>query len=192
MMNERGPYNAIAYFDPISALFGCFLSHYPNIPSRWSRITGSVIGGCIASHTQQVISAATTKDPLGANSEEIGFLDGDKTKASSLGMGNIVHLQQDISADSIELKLFLTQSRLKFYEPDVQDLLVHLYQYSVLKTFSDGFDFRNRCFLKPVDEVIFDEKNMHKLIQNKIKTCKKADLINDEVLIRTLPLGYIK
>lgn len=190
-MKEVGPYNAIAYFDPVSALFGCFLAHYSNIPSIWSRFNGAVIGGVVATNTQNVISTATTKDPLGANKDEIGLLLKDK-KASTKGMGNIIHIAQDVDAETVVMNLYFNSTRLRFYDQPIQDLLKSLYRYAALKTFSNGFDLRNRCFLKPVDPVDFDEEKLSRDLQKHIKKCKKLNLINGTCLERTLPLSYIK
>ena len=190
-MKSVGPYNAVAYFDPISALFGCFLAHYSNIPSIWSRFNGAVIGGVVATNTQNVISTSTTIDPLGSNKEEIGLQLKDK-KASTKGMGNLIHIGQDVDAETIVMHLYFNSTRLRFYEQPVQDLLKSIYRYASLKTFSNGFDFRNRCFLKPVDPVEFDEDKLSKDIQKNIRRCKKLGLISETVLERTLPLSYLK
>ena len=190
-MKQVGPYNAIAYYDPISALFGCFLAHYSNIPSIWSKFNGSVIGSVVATNTQNVISTATTKDPLGANKDEIGLQLKDK-KASTKGMGNIIHIAQDVDAETIILNLYFNSSRLRFYAGPIQELLKSVYRYAALKTFSNGFDFRNRCFIKPVDPVEFDEDRLAKEIQKHLRKCKKLNLIGDQVFERTLPLGYLK
>ena len=192
-MKEVGPYNAIAFYDPISALLGSFLSHYKTIPSQWSKFTGAVVGGCVAINTQPVISAGVTRDPLGANKENHFLLDAsEKGKASSAGLGNIIHLENDIDAEHIILHLYLNQSRLKFYKPEIRKLLTTIYQYGALTLMSDGIDFRNRCFLKPIGEVEFDRDKLAKELKKQINECRKKGLINNEPLIRTLPIAYNK
>ena len=191
-MKKRGPYNAIAYFDPISALLGSFLSHYKSIPSQFSKFTGAVVGGCVASGTQPVISSGVTKDPLGSNREEHLFLENEKGKASAAGLGNIIHLESGVDAEEITLNLYLNQQRLRFYTKEIQDLLVLIYKYGALKTLSQGFDFRNSCFLKTITEVEFDESKLIKQIQQSIKIAKKAGHLNNEPLIRKLPTSYFK
>lgn len=192
-MKEVGPYNAIAFYDPISALLGSFLSHYKSIPSQWSKVTGAVVGGCVAINTQPVISAGVTKDPLGANREDHFLLDdGEKGKASSQGLGNIIHLESDVEAEHILLHLYLNQSRLKFYKPEIRKLLTTIYQYGALTLMSDGIDFRNRCYLKPIDKVEFDRDKLAKEMKKQINDCRKKGLINNEPLIRKLPISYQK
>tara|TARA_B100001059_G_scaffold194122_1_gene198128 strand:+ start:75 stop:1058 length:984 start_codon:yes stop_codon:yes gene_type:complete len=192
-MKEVGPYNAIAFYDPISAILGSFLSHYKSIPSQWSKVTGAVIGGCVAINTQPVISAGVTQDPLGANKEEHLVLDAsEKGKASSAGLGNIIHLENDIDAEHILLHLYLNQSRLKFYKPEIRKLLTTIYQYGALNLMSDGIDFRNRCYLKPLKEVEFDRDKLAKEIKKQINECRKKELISIEPLTRTLPIAYNK
>ena len=192
-MKEVGPYNAVAYFDPISALLGSFLSHYKNIPSQWSKFTGGVVGGCTAINTQQVVSAGVTKDPLGSNKEEHLFIDSpEKGKASVQGLGNIIHLDNDVDCESIQLNLFLNQPRLRFYDPKIRELLILLYKFGALKLLHDGIDLRNRCFLRSSLDVRFDEKKLYSQIQKSIRDCLKAGLLNNQPLIRSLPVSYFK
>ena len=192
-MKEVGPFNAVAYFDPISALLGSFLSHYKSIPSQWSKVTGSVVGGCVAINSQPVISAGVTKDPLGANREDHLILNtSEKGKASSAGLGNIIHLDSDVDSEHILLHLYLNQSRLKFYKPEIRKLLTTIYQYGALTLMSDGIDFRNRCYLKPINEVEFNRDKLAKEMKKQISECRKKELINNEPIIRTLPIAYNK
>lgn len=192
-MKEVGPYNAVAYYDPISALLGSFLSHYKNIPSQWSKFTGAVVGGCVAVNTQPVIATGVTKDPLGANKDDHFAIDNnDKGKASAQGLGNIIHLDNDFDAESIVLNLYLNQPRLRFFAQEMQELLTSIYTYGALKMLDSGIDFRNRCFVRSTTPVKFDEKKLTSDIQNKIEVCKKAGLLNDSPLIRTLPISFIK
>ena len=192
-MKEVGPFNAVAYYDPISALLGSFLSHYKSIPSQWSKFTGAVTSGCVAINTQPVISAGVTKDPLGANREDHLILnESEKGKASSQGLGNIIHLESDIDAEHILLHLYLNQSRLKFYKPEIRKLLTTIYQFGALTLMSDGIDFRNRCYLKPIEEVDFDRDKLAKEMKKQIAECRKKGIINNEPLIRKLPISYQK
>lgn len=192
-MREVGPFNAVAYFDPISALLGSFLSHYKSIPSQWSKITGSVVGSCVAINTQPVISAGVTKDPLGANRDEHFILDEtEKGKASAQGLGNIIHLESDIDAEHILLHFYLNQSRLKFYKPEIRKLLTTIYQYGALNLMSDGIDFRNRCYLKPIEDIEFDRDKLAKELKEQVNECRKKGLINNQPLIRKLPIAYQK
>ena len=192
-MDEVGAHAALAYYDPLSALFGCFLSHYPNIPSVKSKFTGAVVtGGCVASNTQQVVSSAVTLDPLGASKSEVGFLDGDKVKASAVGVGNLIHLQHDIHFDEVSLHLFLNQQRLRFYPKAIQDLLVNIYRYAALKSLYQGLDFRNRCLLKPLNKVSYNEESLAKSIQASITKCRRLGLLSREVLVRDLPISYLQ
>lgn len=191
-MKKRGPYNALAYFDPISALLGAFLSHYKSIPSQFSKFTGAVVGGCIASGTQPVISSGVTKDPLGSNRDEHLFLENEKTKASASGLGNIIHLESGVDAEKIQLNLYLNKPRLRFYTSEIQEVLTLLYKYGALKCLSNGIDFRNGCFLKANTEVEFNEPKLKRELQRAIKKAKEAGHINDEPLIRRLPVSYFK
>lgn len=192
-MKEIGPANAVAYYDPISALLGSFLSHYKSIPSQWSKITGAVIGGCTAIDTQPVISAGVTKDPLGTSKDDhFALARGQKGKASSQGLGNIIHLESDVDAQEIKLNLYLNQARLRFYKPEVRKLLVKLYQYGSLTLLSNGIDFRNRCYLKPESEVRFNQVKLRKELEAIIDECRKKDLISKTSMIRKLPLAYQK
>ena len=192
-MREVGPYNAIAFYDPISALLGSFLSHYKSIPSQWSKVTGAVIGGCTAVNTQPVISAGVTKDPLGTSKDDHFLLSPSiKGKASSQGLGNIIHLESDVDAEEIKLNLYLNQARLKFYKPEVRQLLTTIYKFGTLTLMSEGIDFRNRCYLKPTEEVQFDREKLGKELKKQIGECRKKGLINNEPLIRKLPLAYQK
>ena len=193
-MTEVGPYNALAYYDPISCLFGSWLSHYRNIPSIWSKFPSVVDADSIATNTQQVVTSGVTKDPMGSNSKEIGislYLEG-KTKASSGGLGNIVHLENDIEAENIIIRTRLQKPRLRFYAKSIQELLIEIYKYALLKRLSEGYDLRTKCYLKPIDQVEFDEKAHQKKIQALIKKCKKENLLSKESPVRTVPIEFLK
>ena len=190
-MKKVGPHQAVAFYDPISALLGSFLSHYKNIPSRWSKFTGAVIAGCVAGNTQPVISAGVTIDPLGTNKDEHILATG-KNKISTQGLGNIIHLSNDIVAEEVYLNMFLNQSRLKFYPDEVKELLVLLYKYGTLKLLSEGIDLRNRCFLRATAEVNYDEKKLLTKIKKQIKICKEKNLINENKIVRSVPVSYFK
>jgi len=190
-MEQVGPYNAVAFFDPISALFGCFLSHYSNIPTTWSKFTGAVTGGLMGVASEQVIAAAVTRDPMGSNGDELGVVM-ERGKVSHIGMGNVIHLTNDVDCERVELNLFLNKSRLKFYEKEIQTLLINIYKYSSLKCMSGGFDFRNRCFIKPITEVEFDEKKSAKAIQSSLSKCRKKRLISESSQLRVLNIAGMK
>ena len=190
-MEEVGPYNAVAFFDPISALFGCFLSHYSNIPSTWSKFTGAVTGGVMGIASEQVIASAITRDPMGANGDEVGVLM-EKGRVSHIGMGNVIHLSNDVDCERVELNLYLNKARLKFYDKEIQNLLINIYKYASLKCMSNGFDFRNRCFIKPITEVEFEEKKLAKAIQSSLNKCRKKRLISESSQLRVLNIAGIK
>lgn len=193
-MTEVGPYNALAYYDPISCLFGCWLSHYRNIPTIWSKFKSAVDADSVATNTQQIVTSAVTRDPMGSNGKELGlsmFASG-SGKASEIGMGNIIHLENDVEAEDIIIRIRLQRQRLRFYKPPIRDLLTEIYKYSTLKRLSEGFDLRAKCYLKTIDSVEFDEKSHSRKIQSLIKKCKKENLLAEESLERNIPIELIK
>ncbi len=146
-IERKGIYQAVFELDPISIIFGCFLSHINGV----YRIPRTITGQFVAQNAIPLPTGGASHDPIVASGDMIknptDF--GGKKKLSKVGLGNIPYVRESYTAERYQGK-FVIDSRLvrRSGLGDLEGNLIEtLAEFCLVKFLSEPIALRTECYL---------------------------------------------
>lgn len=204
-INDKGIYPAIFELDPISIVFGCFLSHIQgNL-----RIPRVVSGQFVAENAIAMPNGGASHDPVSASGDSIKtegyFVKKSKKngreqavaikKAAEVGLGNIPYVRESYQAERY-LGKFIIDTRLVDASPlqeKAKRLIAILSEYLVVKFLSEPIMLRSECYLEVVkldsSSPLKKLEELKKELKHLISDCQKEGLVANVTTVE-IPIEF--
>jgi CRISPR-associated protein Csb1 len=195
-VKEKGFYQALIELDPLSAVFGCWMSH---LDLRGVVRTARCINlSILAENAVSIAMGGAVHDPIATSGQHLGQdtgNEGETTRASESGIGNIPYQRDTVMAEKYTINTMITDAPLRGskLKPEQRTMVLAIAQYIVAKALSQPLFLRSEAVLE-VDKGELPQE--WRDLDGLKKAMQKAIIAvygdaNDRRLVATLPANAL-